>query len=583
MRRLAGVDGKSDERALEAVQQPGDIGNMPTRQARRAGASTPPPAMKPSSGDAPSRSSAASGSSLELSMEALRNAERRRLRVTLRVLMGATSLCLVLVPLMGGDPFAKRLFMATVAWSLAMMVVLLRSSHVANYNANVVGAGAVSMSVGAVCVLYYFGPLSAAAMFGALGLYAFSLGGSARWAAGVYATIAGGQMLLWSLLSWGAIEDRGLLRTDSLPQLVQVGFQACIQAVYASAFLVARASRASLEGVFGELEVAARRIAQREALLNEAKREIERGVRAGGEGRFTEQVIGSFRLGNVIGRGGMGEVYEAVHVETNEEAAVKLLQRSVFADPQAVVRFAREAQAATALDSPYVVRVLEVPGENAPLPYLAMERLRGEDLASMLRRERKLSTRELMELALQVGGALDAARAAGVIHRDIKPQNLFLARRDNASSLWKVLDFGVSKLVGQGTLTHDQLVGTPEYMAPEQAAGKQVDHRADIYGLTAVLYRCLASSAPFVGESLPALVHKVVHAMPPQPSSFGRVSSDLEAVLAIGLAKDPDERFGSGAELAEALKLAVEGRLTSSLQARAERILARAPWGARGV
>ncbi|HEY6881243.1 MAG TPA: serine/threonine-protein kinase, partial [Polyangiales bacterium] len=433
------------------------------------------------------------------------------------------------------------------------------------------------------CTLYYIGPFSQAAMTGALGLYIFCLGSRHRWASAVYAALAAPHGIIAVLGTLGVITDRGLITASKLSPADQLALQAVVQAVYAIAYVAGRKSRGKLRDAFLELEAAARVIAQRDALLTEAKRDLERAVRIGGDGRFTDQVIGSFRLGKVIGRGGMGEVYDAVHIETDQPAAVKLLHRNVIADPEAVARFAREAKAAASFDSPYVVRVLEIGGEDSSIPYLAMERLRGEDLASMLRREQRLSSRELVELARQVGKALDEAQRVGVIHRDIKPQNLFLARNGDGSSAWKVLDFGVSKLVGQGTLTRDQLVGTPEYMAPEQASGEKTDHRADLYGLAAVLYRCVASRAPFVENSLVVLVQNVINRMPARPSSVARVPSDIEAFLAIGLAKSPADRFATGAELAEVLELAVAGRLTQAQRTRARRVLEERPWSEGAV
>jgi len=516
---------------------------------------------------------------IELSREALRDEEMGRVRVTVQVLIGLAFLALCLTPFMDGDPFAKRVFLGGLLWAVLTMGVMLKNaSDAGRYSIHFVGAGSVALSVAATCSVYYIGTFSPTAMIGALGLYIFCLGGSMIWAVSLYAALAVPHLLFATLIIWGVVPDRGLIQATGLSVGNQTAIQICVQAVYCIAFLAGRASRGKLEGIVHELEVAARKIAQRDALLNEAKRELERVVWVGGEGRFTDQIVGSFRLGNVIGRGGMGEVYEAVHLETQGEAAIKLLQRSVFGDPHTVARFAREAKAVAALDSPYVVRVIEVPEPNATIPYLAMERLRGEDLAGMLRREKRLSTRELTKLASQVGAALDAARAAGVIHRDLKPQNLFLTRSDDGASVWKVLDFGVSKLLGHETLTRDQLVGTPEYMAPEQASGLPVDHRSDLYGLTAVLYRCLVSRAPFTDASLPALVHKVVHEMPPRPSVAGRVSADLEAVLAIGLAKSPDDRFQSGEELAAAFAAALRDELSPSLRDKAQKLTSKMPW-----
>jgi eukaryotic-like serine/threonine-protein kinase len=515
---------------------------------------------------------------IELSRGALRDEEMGRVRVTVQVLAGLAGVGLALAPIMGGDPFAKRVFLFGLLWALLTMFAILRNaSNPAAYSVHFVGAASIALSVASTCAVYYIGAFSPAAMIGALGLYIFSLGGSTTWSIALYAALAVPHALFATLFIWAFAPDRGLVQAGKLTILDKLAIQGCVQTVYCIAFIAGRTSRGKLEAIVHELEVAARKIAERDALLNEAKRELQR-VWVGGEGRFTDQIVGSFRLGHVIGRGGMGEVYEGTHLQTSTEVAVKLLQRSVFADPQTLSRFAREAKAVAALDSPYVVRVIEVPDEHSPIPYLAMERLRGEDLASMLRREKRLSSREIIQLVTQVGAALDVARKAGVIHRDMKPQNLFLTRREEGASVWKVLDFGVSKFAGQETLTRDQLVGTPEYMAPEQASGKPVDYRADLYGLSAVLYRCVVARAPFSDESLPALVHKVVHEMPLRPSVIGRVSLDVEAVLTVGLAKHPDDRFQSGAELASAWVQALHEELSPALRDKAEQLALKMPW-----
>ncbi len=513
----------------------------------------------------------------ELSTEALGDEERGRLRVTAQVLIGIACLGLALAPVLGGDPFAKKVFVAGLVWAVIMMCWLLRNSYMSSYNSTLVGAGGVSLALASTSALYFIGPFSQATMTGALGLYVFCMGRSARWAAAVYAALAAPHAALAALIICGVISDRGLIASSTLSFTDQIALHGCAQAVYAIAFFAGRASRLKLERVLGELERSTRVIAQRDALFNETKRELERSV-WGADGRFTDQIIGPFRLGAVIGRGAMGDVYEAVHVETEVEAALKLLHRTVLDDATNIERFMREAQSAARVDSAHVVRIVEVSDAQAPVPYLAMERLRGEDLASMLRREQRLSSRDLVEFVQQVSRGLDAAWAAGVVHRDIKPQNLFLARGDSSTSIWKILDFGMSKQVGQTSLTQNQLVGTLEYMAPEQAAGGALDQRADLYGLCAVLYRCLASRPPFVEQSVPALVHKLLHEMPARPSSVARVSSELEAFLAIGLAKDPTDRYASGAALSEACAAAVASKLSAELHARAEAILARAPW-----
>jgi serine/threonine-protein kinase len=302
-------------------------------------------------------------------------------------------------------------------------------------------------------------------------------------------------------------------------------------------------------------EEAVRDVAQREALLNEARQELERAAWVGGPGRFTEQNLGSFKLGLIIGRGAMGEVYEGFHNDTGEGAAIKLLHRNVLSDAGQVVRFAREAEAVSRLDSPHVVKVLEVGDATSPIPYIAMERMVGDDLASELRSRRKLPFDEVVDLIQQVARGIDAAADAGIVHRDLKPQNLFYHRSPDGAGCWKILDFGVSKLAdGTGTLTRGRVVGTPTYMAPEQARGKDVDSRADVYALGAIAYRSLTGHPCFTGREVPQILYDVVHKMPTQPTRLApELPAAVDAVLAVALAKRPGDRYARATDLARAL------------------------------
>jgi serine/threonine-protein kinase len=155
-----------------------------------------------------------------------------------------------------------------------------------------------------------------------------------------------------------------------------------------------------------------------------------------------------------------------------------------------------------------------------------------------------------------VARALEVARQAGVVHRDLKPHNLFF----HEGATWKVLDFGVSKLDGEGTLTGDGIVGTPQYMAPEQATGGNVTHVADVYALGAIAYRCLTGRSPFKGRDFAELVYQVVHAAPIRPSLLGRVPRAIEDVLAVAMAKEPQRRFASAQAFARAFVAARRGR-----------------------
>jgi serine/threonine-protein kinase len=328
-----------------------------------------------------------------------------------------------------------------------------------------------------------------------------------------------------------------------------------------------------------KLEQAVRGNAQRDALLAEARAELDRALKIGGPGRFTDQVIGSFRLGVLIGRGGMGEVYEAHAVTDQREAAVKLLHPGTLAEPVHLQRFLREARTASRLDCPHIVRVLEVGTTAGEIPFLAMERLRGFDLAHQLRRQRRLALPPTKALVDQLAIGLEAARVAGIVHRDLKPHNVFFAE-DGGLRRWKILDFGVSKSGGSGTLTQGHVVGTPAYMAPEQARGEDVDHRADVYSLAAIIYRAITGHPVFTGKDVPSTLYEVVYRIANRPSQLAPLPPDVDRVLAIGLAKDPRERFAFALELARWFSAAVVQGLDPDQRRRADELIARYPWGA---
>src|SRR6185295_5776193 len=328
------------------------------------------------------------------------------------------------------------------------------------------------------------------------------------------------------------------------------------------------------------MEAALRQVGQREALLQEANQNIEQMLQ-GGVGRAAGERVGPWKLGALIGRGGMGEVYEARHVDTDKPAALKLLNAEAAADPDRMARFLREAEAMKQLESPHICRVLDARDNSTGLPYIAMELLQGYDLASLLRRQRRLSAPQVMELVGQVAKGLETARKAGIVHRDLKPQNLYYA--ENAK-LWKVLDFGISKLgETSGTLTKGLAVGTPGYMAPEQATGGAIDHRADVFGLAVIAYRALTGRPAFWGDAQPNIMFDIVYRQPLRPSEFASMDEDVDRLLALALAKRPDDRFNSAEELAAMLGLAVKGKLPDALRDQADVHVARYPWGRRIV
>jgi serine/threonine-protein kinase len=209
-----------------------------------------------------------------------------------------------------------------------------------------------------------------------------------------------------------------------------------------------------------------------------------------------------------------------------------------------------------------------------------MERLVGQDLAHHLRQRHRLEPLEVVQLAEQVATVIDEAAKKGLVHRDLKPQNLFFDEREPERPCWKVLDFGVSKLLGSGTVAQNRLLGTPTYMAPEQARGNEVDSRADLYALGVVVYRALTGRPAFRGDDISALLLQVVHQMPTVPSDLGDLPEAVDDVLLLAMAKRPEDRYASASEFAGALREALlEGTVSDrALALRAADVRQRQPW-----
>jgi serine/threonine-protein kinase len=245
-----------------------------------------------------------------------------------------------------------------------------------------------------------------------------------------------------------------------------------------------------------------------------------------------------------------------------------------------VERFLREGAISSKLDNPHVVRVYDVGRMADGAPYLTMERLRGRDLASRLRQEGQLSLRELMDLAEDLGEGLSHAHGEGVVHRDLKPLNVFEAEEGSARR-WKILDFGISKLsTSDGTLTQQGVVGTPGYMSPEQARGIEVDSRSDVFAMGVVLYRAMCGRPPFPGDNTPQIMFDIVYKTPPRPSLVTKgLPGDVDLVMAIALAKDPGDRFQSATELAKAFRRACRKRLDAETRTRGHAMMRAYPWG----
>jgi serine/threonine-protein kinase len=418
--------------------------------------------------------------------------------------------------------------------------------------------------------IYYFGVFSPAPMLVVLGLYFVGLGKSQAlaWVAYAMCVVLHVVMVLAPILGY---RDIGVMHPD-LSTEQELIVAVLMQFIMLITMVIARLSRKTALVAVGELEQAVRLAAHRQALLLEARDELERALRSK-RGRFSDQLIGTYLLGEVIGRGAMGEVYAAVDNRNGNRCAIKLLSQMSLGHANHVLRFLRELRTAASIESPHVVRVIEI-GEQ-PVPYLVMEQLDGKTLSDILRERRTLPPVEVSELVEQVGVGITAAAAAGVVHRDLKPQNLFLH-----SGVWKVLDFGVARAMDQGdTLTAGQIVGTPSYMSPEQASGQTVDHRTDLYALAAVAYRALTGHPPFASQDVAETVYRVVHTRPIRPTLLApELPADVDLVLAIGMARDANDRFASARELATALRAAVAQELPSTLRARGAAIIEAAGW-----
>jgi serine/threonine-protein kinase len=467
--------------------------------------------------------------------------------------LGAMGLSLAL----GGDPLARALFWAggvLLAICSSGLAWLAASSD--RYRPRPVTVLWILATAGVQPAVYYFGPFSAVVMVQMLGIVFIALGpnlGAAR--ATVVICIASHVACAVPIVA-GWIEDVGVISAaDATPRQLVIA-EVLIVVFLASSYALGRWARHTSATAVAELQRAMRVIGDQQQALAEVNDEQARQSRRN-EGRWTGQAMGSFRLGLVLGRGAMGEVYEATAAD-GRIAAVKLLNQRATGSTALVERFHREMTVAARLESPHIVRVYELSPPDAPVPFIAMERLHGIDLAARLRAQPRLPSDELVVMLDQVARALEVARLAGVVHRDLKPHNLFF----HEGTTWKVLDFGVSKVLdaGEGTLTGEGIVGTPQYMAPEQASGGDVTHAADIYALGAIAYRCLTGRAPFRGKDLAELVYQVVHGPPVRPSLFGRVPPAVEAVLAVAMAKDPRRRFPSALAFAQAFIAARRGR-----------------------
>jgi len=271
-----------------------------------------------------------------------------------------------------------------------------------------------------------------------------------------------------------------------------------------------------------------------------------------------QTLAGKYRVEQVLGKGGMGLVLGARHIRLDEPVAIKILRASMMDVDGMVVRFLKEARAASKIKSIHVVRVTDVDTLEDGVPYMVMEHLTGIDFSEMRKREGKLPITDSVGYVLEACEAIGEAHSLGIVHRDLKPSNLFLHQRKDGRPLVKVLDFGISKLDGPGeqdTTKEGQMMGSPKYMSPEQMMSMHhVDGRSDIWSLGAILYEFFTGRPPFLAESTPRICALVLNADPAPPSTLRpELPPELEQIVLRCLEKDADQRFASVAELVDAL------------------------------
>ena len=275
---------------------------------------------------------------------------------------------------------------------------------------------------------------------------------------------------------------------------------------------------------------------------------------------------GIYRIDGMVGEGGMGTVYEAVHLRLSKRVALKVMVRELAANSEALARFHREAVVTSGLGHPHIVQVFDFSTTPTGEPFFVMEFLEGEDLDRRIRREGRLSFQTAVHIVKQVASALAAAHTKKVVHRDLKPANIRLLDLAGESDFVKVLDFGISKVRGAAGTALTQstaIIGTPNYMSPEQAMGRidEIDSCTDQWALACIAWECLSGAPPFVGENAPSVLFQVVHEEPPPLSKKMNCSHpQVEAVLRHALAKDKSGRFASIESFAAAFEEALLGK-----------------------
>ncbi len=488
---------------------------------------------------------------------------------------------LAFVPLLGGDLWlliAMSLALTTLGVASVLVVVLTRWPR--HYTAWVFRAYGATAVIASVFITYYLGTFSPTPLAVVLGIAYFAQGHDRLGSIVIPLGAILAYFVLALLLTLGLVPDRGVIAGADAPAAGRVFFTIVVPIVYTVTMVQGWANQRATVDLRLRALAASRVAAIEAARFEEVRQQLEVAVKAGVQARgvWTGHTAGPWVLGGIIGRGATSEVYAAAHESQERNAAVKVLREGLISESELQRRFAIEGRALAALVHPGIVRIHDVGLVEERAPYIAMEHLVGQDLTAHLRQHGSLGRRESVELVRQVALALDHAHTHGIIHRDIKPQNLF--RVSGSTPQWKVLDFGIAKLTNQdATQTGQGLMGTPGYTAPEQLEGAPVDARADVFSLGAVAYRTLLGRPAFSGDSSLAIIHRVSFGRPLRPLAVDPTLPDqVDGVLAIALSREPGLRFASASELATALAEAMKGTLSETRQRYAQSILSREPW-----
>jgi eukaryotic-like serine/threonine-protein kinase len=273
-------------------------------------------------------------------------------------------------------------------------------------------------------------------------------------------------------------------------------------------------------------------------------------------------IMNRYQLESMLGQGGMGSVWKAEHLQLKSPVAIKMLDPAIADNEQMLARFLREAQACAALRSPHVVQIFDY-GVDDGTAFIAMEMLHGESLSDRIARLGRLPPDEAIRFISEVLRAIGKAHDAGIVHRDLKPDNVFICRDEPEFA--KVLDFGVAKITNKdlsssgGKTQTGMMIGTPYYMSPEQTQAKDVDHRADLWGIAIIAYECVTGQRPFTGESFGELVLAICTSPMPLPSKLAPVPAGFDEWFVRGTQRDKTRRFQTAREMAEELNKLLGG------------------------